>query len=119
MPSVRLGDPINGQWFYALAWHHDTRGMRALLSVDDHGAENRGRWLHLSVSNLRGPHPVRWDWLSEARDLFMGDRLAIQVLPPREHWLNVSSSALHLYRCLDGETVPEIWDRMGDSDDAA
>jgi len=94
---------------HAYVYKHDRRGMMALLSVDDHGVD--GLWAHLSISNQRGAHPVRWDWLREARDVFLGDVLCIQMLPPRKHWLNYESSTLHLFRRLDGPTIPEIYDR--------
>jgi len=80
-------------------------GTKAILSLDDY--EQDGKWLHLSVSRL-GRLPT-WNELKGAKELFLGDRLAIQLLPPKSHWISISE-CLHLFHRLDADTVPPgIW----------
>ena len=49
--------------------------MRACVSVDEFDG---GRWMHVSVSHR--DHLPTLDDLKEAKETFIGDRLAVQVL---------------------------------------
>lgn len=62
--------------------------------------ERDGRaWLHLSVSHrLRVP---KWGELKEVKELFLGDREAYQVLPPKARYVNIHPHVLHLFALLD------------------
>lgn len=80
--------------------------LRVLVSIDDRG--EAGRWLHSSLSyasRLPG-----WADVRRVHEVIHGDRIVIQVLPPREHWLNVMPFCLHLFERLDANTVPDgLW----------
>ena len=91
---------ING-----LMYLNDRRGLKAILSA---AVELDGRrWLHLSVSHaLRLP---TWAEFVAAKEALMGrDRKAIQVLPPRREWVNISPHVLHLFACVDGDVLPDF-----------
>lgn len=84
--------------------------MSLFLSLEDRGADT-GLWLHLSLA-----HPRRmptWLELKDAKELFIGDVAAVQLLPPRSSYLNVHNFCLHLFRRVDQPTVPEdLWRAM-------
>lgn len=76
------------------------------ITIDNYGPG--GVWLHLSAS-CRNRIP-QWEELKETKELFMGDRLAIQVLPPKAYYINRNEHVLHLFSRLDGESIPmELW----------
>jgi hypothetical protein len=78
-----------------------TAKIRAILSCSTE-LDNRA-WLHLSVSHKsRIP---RWTELAEAKRVFLGDREAYQVLPPKERYVNINARVLHLFALLDGATA--------------
>ncbi len=66
--------------------------------------ERDGRpWIHLSVS-----HRVRvpsWREMREVKELFLGNREAYSILPPRERYVNIHPNVLHLFALLDGAPV--------------
>ena len=65
------------------------------------------RWIHLSVS--RRDSLPDWSDLREVKNLFLGrEALAVQVLPPESRYINIHPFVLHLWRCLDGEPVPDF-----------
>lgn len=79
--------------------------LRVIVSVDDCGIE--GLWLHTSVSrraNGRIFIPT-WDELSRVKQVVHGDRLVVQILPPRREYVNITE-ALHLWERLDQPTLP-------------
>jgi hypothetical protein len=87
---VQRGD--DGAWY-----RNDAAGLAVALSV---GKEADGRfWLHLSISH-RARLP-RWSELVEAKELFLGNREAYQVVPPRERYVNIHPNCLHLFALLD------------------
>lgn len=73
------------------------QGLTAILSCM---VELDGRvWLHLSVSHqARVP---KWGELREAKEIFLGDREAYQVLPPRARYVNIHPHVLHLFALRD------------------
>lgn len=79
-------------------------GMRVIISLDTFPGET-GIWLHASCSYTN--QLPRW---KDLKELFMGDRVAVQILPPKSSYLNIHPYCLHLFSRLDGETVPErVW----------
>lgn len=83
------------------AYTSEMLGLTALLSC---GVEHDERpWLHLSVS-----HRVRiptWREMREAKELFLGDREAYSILPPRARYVNINPHVLHLFARLDGSAA--------------
>lgn len=74
-----------------------TLGLVAILSCQ---IEQDGRaWLHLSVSH-RSRVPS-WRELREAKEIFIGDREAYQVLPPQARYVNIHPNVLHMFALLE------------------
>lgn len=72
-------------------------GLGAILSC---AKELDGRaWLHLSVSH-RDRIPT-WLELRDCKELFLGDREAYSVLPPKRRYVNIHPHVLHLFALLD------------------
>jgi hypothetical protein len=71
--------------------------LAAILSC---GYESDQRaWLHLSVSH-RDRIPT-WGEFRTTKELFLGDREAIQVLPPKAKYVNLHPNVLHAFALLD------------------
>lgn len=65
-------------------------------------------WLHLSVSHrLRIP---TWGEMRMCKDLFLGDRYAVSILPPQAMYININSKVLHLFALLDVAAQPSLPD---------
>lgn len=80
------------------AYRNDQAGLAAIITCSK---ELDGRfWIHLSLSH-RARLP-RWAELVEAKELFLGNREAYQVIPPRERYVNIHPNVLHLWAPLDG-----------------
>lgn len=75
--------------------------LRVIISCS---RESDGRaWLHLSVSHtLRIP---TWGEFRVAKEVFLGDREAYQVMPPKARYVNLMPNVLHLFALLD-ESAP-------------
>lgn len=57
---------------------------------------------HLSISHPRR-YPT-WDEICEARDRFTpADKTMVQILPPRDRWVNVHEHCFHLWEQLPCE----------------
>ena len=63
-------------------------------------------WAHLSVSTLK--RTPNWDELRWCKEYFLGDRRAIQILPPRAEYVNLHPHVLHLYAPLEHEPLPDF-----------
>jgi len=90
----------------AARYQNARRGLGAILSCS---IENDGRtWLHLSVSHrIRVP---KWKELVDAKVVFLGDREAYQVIPPKARYVNIDSRVLHLWalRDKDASVLPDF-----------
>jgi hypothetical protein len=73
-----------------------------LVSVDEMPGGHQ--WLHISMS-MSNRLPT-WNELKEVKNLFMGDVLAVQVLPRKKDYVDAHKHTLHLWRCLNGPTLP-------------
>lgn len=83
-------------------------GLKVLVTVETY--PDKSVWHHISFSY---PNKLpNWEDLRAVKTLFMGkDKLAIQVLPREDlpgEYLNVHPNCLHLYRRLDGDTLPGL-----------
>lgn len=78
--------------------------LSVCVSLDDCGRE--GLWLHTSVSARRGRELPTWYDLARVKDAVHGDRLVVQILPPRAEYVNFAE-VLHLWERLDAPTIPE------------
>jgi hypothetical protein len=78
-----------------------SRGLSAIVSCSQ---EQDGRWwMHLSVSH-RNRVPT-WQELAWCKDVFIGDREAYQVLPPKARYINIHPNVLHMFALLDGSAA--------------
>jgi len=81
----------------SLSWRNLHEALTVIMSIDDMG--DFGQWHHVSVAGeIRLPS---WRQLVQAKELWMGDVLAVQVLPPRMQYVNMHEHCLHLWRRLD------------------
>jgi hypothetical protein len=69
-------------------------------------------WAHLSASNMQKQRVPNWRELRWCKEYFLGDRKAVQVLPPRDQYVNINPHVLHLYTCLERDPLPDF--RMAD-----
>lgn len=103
-----VGPPTH---FRAYLTRTSGRRLHAILSVEDRGPD--GLWAHLSVSEAIDI--PTWEELAFAKQCFLGDREAYQVLPPRERYVNVDPRVLHLWSRLDRPdgVLPDFTDGLG------
>ncbi len=93
--------------------HNDERGLRytsgdGLLVIFTAAEERDGkRWIHVSAS--RASRLPGWQDMKNVKDIFIGPkRLAVQVFPRKDEYVNVHPFVLHLWSCLDGDPVPDF-----------
>lgn len=100
-------DPLRvGRYFL----DHRRDGLRVIISGARYG--DGRRWVHLSCSHRE--RLPSWEELKAVRSRFLGDdALALQVFPPKAQWVNVHPNVLHLWRCVDGDPVPDFRDVIG------
>ena len=65
-------------------------------------------WAHLSVGGGYVYRVPSWEELSWCKQYFLGDRRAIQVLPPRDEYINLHPYVLHLYVPLEHSPIPDF-----------
>lgn len=83
---------------------HGMTGLRVLASVERHS--DGKRWAHVSCSY--GDKLPSWDDLRRVKDIFLGDVMAYQVLPPASEYVNMHPHTLHLWHCMDGDPFPPL-----------
>ena len=89
---------------------HD--GLRVIVSAarEDDGK----RWLHVSCSRRKPvPKLPSWKDLRDVKDVFVGNRKAIQVFPVRSEYVNIHPNVLHLFACLDDDGLPDFTSGTG------
>lgn len=108
---------IAGAFFNAHRYRIRLDGARltAILEVEDHvevraESELRSLWAHLSVGgqNQKPPRVPSWDELGWCKRYFLRDRKAIQVLPPKNEYVNDNEFVLHLYTPLERDPLPDF-----------
>lgn len=73
--------------------------LRVIETIAD--KEDGKNWLHVSVSKRNKKMPS-YEELAEVRRVFIGEeRECYMVYPPKERYVNLHPSVLHLYSCLD------------------
>jgi hypothetical protein len=71
-------------------------------------------WAHLSMSVKRPARLPSWHELRWCKDYFLGDRKAVQVLPPRAQYVNIHPHVLNLYAPLERDPLPDFRMPVGD-----
>lgn len=79
--------------------------LRAIVGVEIFEGE---LWAHLSVSAQAPARLPTWDELGWCKRYFLGDRKAIQVLPPKAEYVNIHPHVLNLYAPLDRDPLPDF-----------
>lgn len=77
--------------------------VEAIRSVD---GSRFDLWLHLSCS-APGRTPF-WNELKEAKEVLLGDRRAVMVLPPKAEYVNINPHVLHLYAPVERDPMPDF-----------
>lgn len=92
------------EWAMDGAAYDCDRGLRVILTGNVHGGK---RWMHLSTS--RASRVPDYDDLCGVKSLFLGDEaLAVSLFVPRSRHINIHPYCLHMWRCLDGDPVPDF-----------
>jgi hypothetical protein len=65
-------------------------------------------WGHLSVCAQQPKRVPSWDELRWCKAYFLGDRKAVQILPPRAEYVNEHPNVLHLYAALEADPLPDF-----------
>ncbi len=65
-------------------------------------------WAHLSIKPQNVKRLATWDELRWCKEYFLGDRKAVQVLPPRAEYVNIDAHVLHLYAPLERDPLPDF-----------
>lgn len=76
--------------------------LTVCVSLDRTTSE--GTWLHTSVS-AGGRRLPTWPELTSVKNVVHGDRLVVQILPPKSQYVNVAE-VLHLWERIDAPTLP-------------
>lgn len=64
-------------------------------------------WQHVSVSRMR--RIPSYEDVALAKRIFIGaEKKAIQVFPPQAQHVNIHPYVLHLWHCVDGDTLPDF-----------
>lgn len=79
-----------------------------LLAIVEVEAVDGELWGHMSVSASTPKRIPTWPELRWCKEYFLGDRKAIQVLPPRAEYVNLNPNVLHLYAPLDRDPLPDF-----------
>ena len=89
--------PMDGTTMYVNA----ARQLKVILSCTIETDERA--WLHLSVSstNRVKPRLPNWAELGECKRVFLLDREAYQVIPPKARYVNINERVLHLFALYD------------------
>jgi hypothetical protein len=80
-------------------------GIRTITTLEQY--PDKSWWIHVSMS-----YPNRlptWEDLKAVKNLFIGKKkLAVQILPQEDDYLNFHPFTLHLYARVDGDTLPSL-----------
>ncbi len=64
------------------------------------------RWVHLSIAHAKRLPSCQE--LKQTKVAFLGNGFAVQLFAPPSQHVNIHPYALHLWRCLDGWTLPDF-----------
>jgi hypothetical protein len=102
-------------------WREVERGLDGAKYISDAASlacvlscsiESDGRpWLHMSVSHRK--RIPTWGELRVTKELFLQDREAIQILPPKAKYINIHPNVLHLFALLDEKASTGLPDFTG------
>jgi hypothetical protein len=89
---------------FGLIYRHTLVPLRIILTAN---TEQDGReWVHFSMSHKE--RIPTWEEFTAAKDHFLGDVYAYQILPPKSKYVNINPKVLHLFHCLEGIPLPDF-----------
>jgi hypothetical protein len=95
---IKIEDRIDGMSFI-----NNNLTVIASTNIEKDGKE----WLHVSLSRERRI-PLYSD-IIKVKKIFIGkDKKAIQVFPEEKNHVNIMPFCLHLWHCLDEDSLPEF-----------
>ena len=96
-----------GEWGGGLRYSVRLRGV-SLIAIVEPELHDSELWLHLSVSATRPARVPTWDELKWCKEIFVGDRKAVTVLPKRAEYVNEAPHVLHLFAALERDPLPDF-----------
>jgi hypothetical protein len=99
-PGVELGVNDEQSKWYRLRLA-SASPLRAVLEIEIWQGE---LWAHLAITGRQLPPSIAE--VSYCRDLFLGDRKAIQVLPRKLERTEAGARSVHLYAPLESDSLP-------------
>jgi hypothetical protein len=100
-------------WSNADAYWIRLNGCKLFAMVEVESVDG-ALWGHLSVSCKTPARVPSWAELGWCKAYFLGDRRAIQVLPPRAEYVNDNPHVLNLYTPLERNPLPDFRATVGD-----
>ncbi len=104
--NIRVMDDFVNAKRYAVRL--DGALLTVILEVECHPSPELELWAHLSVGNATQKRLPTWEELRWCKEYFIGDRKAVQVLPPKAEYVNVNPYVLHLFAPLERDPLPDF-----------
>lgn len=106
-PNIYPAFPPDGwailqEWGDGYALRHRS-GVRVIIDVR---FVNDAPWLHVSYS--RSSRLPSWEDTRLVKEDFIGDNVAISVLPKGNDYVNIHQFCFHLWHSVAGETCPNF-----------
>lgn len=101
--NVLIEENEHYKLLYNKTYMNTLSGLRVIFSIERHG--NGLRWVHVSASH-KNRYPT-WDELKFVKEIFLGDVWAYQVMPPENHYINISENCFHLWHCANKDIFDE------------
>ncbi len=83
---------------------HKTEKLSVIVSINIE--DDYKKWIHLSLA--RPDRMPDYNDLVNIRHDFLGNRKVIMVLPEIDKHVNIHPYCLHLFHCLDADSLPEF-----------
>lgn len=84
---------------------YNYKGLTVIWSIDKE-FDNK-HWLHVSFSR-KSRIPDYQDIKIIKKDFIGEDGKAIMVFPDKDHHINIHEFCLHLWHCIDGDSLPDF-----------
>jgi hypothetical protein len=101
-------------WVNAAAYWVRLAGVKLFVLFEVECVEGE-LWAHMSVSSKTPARVPTWSELGWCKAYFLGDRRAIQVLPPRAEYVNDNPHVLNVYAPLERNPLPDFRARIAET----
>jgi hypothetical protein len=118
--ELRPPEPLQGnvrpfaRWANVATYRVRLNGAQLLAFVEVECIDAE-LWAHLSVSCKSPARVPTWDELGWCKRYFLGDRRALQVLPPAAEYVNDNPHCLNLYAPLERNPLPDFRAHVGET----